>query len=145
MIQIRTGNLSEVADVNMQIAEFKNPYQLTDIEKRLSNKKYLALVAEEGNDLVGFKIGYEISSAVFYSWLGGIVEANRGRGIARQLLLHQEKWAGQQHYSEIQVKTRNRHRSMLHLLINHDYAIYKVEQVEDMNDHRIYFKKRIRE
>ncbi|MCD3219896.1 hypothetical protein GP484_08495 [Mammaliicoccus sciuri] len=39
-------------------------------EKFLSKNKFIILVAYKEKTIVGYKIGYEVDSSTFYSWLG---------------------------------------------------------------------------
>lgn len=73
--------------------------------------------------LVGYKIGYERQPGQFYSWLGGVLPAFRGQGIASTLLMQQHDWCRAQGYQSIRTHTYNRWRSMLILNLRHGFDI----------------------
>lgn len=125
----------------MQIAEFDDPYPRGEFERRLDGVPHLSLIAEEAGELLGFKVGYELGPRLFYSWMGGVLSAARGKGVATRLMNHQESWARSRGYREIRVKTRNRHRDMIRMLVKNDYLVAAVEQVDDLRQNRIHFFK----
>ena len=138
---IRQGSVPELVRVNQQITEFAAPYTEAVFRQRLEGRRWYGLVSESVNVLVGFKVGYEESETVFYSWLGGVLAERRGQGIARELLYEQERWARGQGYRQIRVKSRNRFRPMLTLLTKEGYERVAVEPQADAADTRIHFLK----
>ena len=84
------------------------------------------LIAEREGQPVGFKVGYDrYGDGSFYSWLGAVVPAERGAGVARLLLEAQEQYAIESGYDRIYVKTRNRYVAMLKLLLSGGYGIVR--------------------
>jgi len=73
----------------------------------------MLLLAWDGDDCLGFKLGYRRSEEHFYSWLGGVLPGARGQGIARRLMLAQHEWVADQGYSYVTTETYNRYRDML--------------------------------
>lgn len=140
-MKVRQASIDELVAVNAQIEEFITPYKKPVFEERLAGRQWLGLVAEADDTLLGFKLGYELEPGVFYSWLGGVLPNARGKGIARALLKEQEAWAIAQGYREIRVKSRNRYRAMLILLLNEGYSIWKLENEQSLPDTRIHFTK----
>ena len=138
---IRQGSVPELVRVNQQITEFAAPYTEAVFRQRLEGRRWYGLVSESVNVLVGFKVGYEESETVFYSWLGGVLAERRGQGIARELLYEQERWVRRQGYRQIRVKSRNRFRPMLTLLTKEGYERVAVEPQADAADTRIHFLK----
>ena len=59
--------------------------------EKLMRKNLIALVAVEGEQVAGFKFGYEHEDGAFYSWLGGVHPNFQRRGIAKALMEHQHK------------------------------------------------------
>lgn len=140
-VNIREGSIDELAAVNHQIVEFDTPYEVDEFRRRLK-VPHLGLIAEEDGRLLGFKVGYELDSRVFYSWMGGVLPDARGKGIARALLKKQEDWVRASGYTEIRVKSRNRYTGMLNLLLVESYLIVSVELQDDPRENRIWFSKR---
>lgn len=112
---IREGTIAECIEISEKIPEFSSGnYGEVSYLQRLSNTQYLILVAEKDQQVVGFKVGYDrYRDGSFYSWLGGVLPENRKDGIATKLANEQEKWAFEQGFSSITLKTRNRFRAML--------------------------------
>lgn len=54
---------------------------------QLDRPDLVMLLAYRGGDPVGFKVGYGESETTYYSAKGGVLEAHRGRGIAKALLV----------------------------------------------------------
>ena len=139
----RTGTLEESVQVAEHIGEFKNKETVERLSTRLKNKKHLILVPQKGNDLLGFKVGYQVDETTFYSWFGGVSSSARKKGIAQTLLDVQERWVYEQGYKQIKVKSRNQFPSMLRLLIKNSYLIEKYEEKNNRLNGRIYFIKQL--
>jgi addiction module HigA family antidote len=75
---------------------------------------------------VGYKIGYEMTSRLYYSWIGGVLSSMRGRGIARKLMEIQHDEIKKRGYSCIRTHTRNKYREMLVLNIKSGFDIIGV-------------------
>jgi len=131
-----TKELQTIAELEPRIPEFDGHYTLDKIQKRLENRKFLALVAESDGKLVAYKVGYGETEARFYSWIGGVLPEHRREGWATKLLHHQEQWCRDQGYKEINVWTANRYREMLIFLLNEQYEIYAVA-----NDSKVLMRK----
>ncbi len=78
--------------------------------------------------VVGCKLGYERKPTQFYSWLGCVDAAWRGRGIASALMQQQHDWCRQGGYQTIQTQTYNQWRSMLVLNIRAGFNIIGTAQ-----------------
>jgi GNAT superfamily N-acetyltransferase len=102
----------------------------------------LVLTAHDGNTAAGFKIGYEREGA-FYSWLGGVLPEYRRKGVATLLADAQEKWAREQGYKSIWMKTRNRFPGMLILAVGRGFRITGFDPRGEIGEHRIVLTKSI--
>jgi predicted GNAT superfamily acetyltransferase len=96
---------------------------------RTMRPMYIACV-QDSDALVGFKIGYAIDKNVFYSWLGGVDERYRGKGIAAQLMTQQHDWCKRQGFKKIRTKTMNKWRNMLILNIKAGFDIVETYRDE---------------
>lgn len=123
------------------IPEFSNEFDYGEMVARIGERKYLSMVYIVDGTPVAFKIGYELNVNEFYSWLGGVIPAYRGRGIAKQLLLKQEAWARERGYSRIRVKSTNDFPNMLCLLISNGYKIDSLSNQHSPKDLKIHFSK----
>ncbi|EDL53323.1 GNAT family N-acetyltransferase [Vibrio mediterranei] len=138
---VREGTLEEVVSIVELIEEFAHKETIESLQARLNGHKHLILVAEKAGVLLGFKIGYQIDEANFYSWFGGVSPVARKQGVAQVLMEYQERWAKQQGYQHITVKSRNQFPSMLRLLIKNGYFIYDCEPKQLVIETRIKFIK----
>jgi len=125
MIHVRENQLEEAFTVSKQIPEFENLYQFDEYQKRL-NVKHLILTAEIQEKPVGFKIGYERDNdSSFYSWMGGVLPKFRKQGVAEKLADYQEKWASENGYNSIKLKTRKKHEAMIVFSSKRGFVITK--------------------
>lgn len=100
-MRVEIGTITELLNIDSRIPEFSiNKTKQAEIEKRLSNTKYLILIAKINDEAVGYKVGYELSSGSFYSWLGGVLPQFRKLGIATKLREYQESWAKSSGYKK---------------------------------------------
>ncbi|MDE3270462.1 GNAT family N-acetyltransferase [Pseudoalteromonas sp. G4] len=141
MYSIKVGELTDIAVIETQIPEFTSPKKLADIQARIKSPQYLLLVTYFNQEPVGYKLGYALSDKVFYSWLGAVLPSHRGHGLAQKKLDAQERWIIEHNYSYVQVKTMNRFRAMLGMLIKNNYHIIDIEKASSSLDVKIRFEK----
>src|SRR5699024_4713173 len=104
-----------------------------DLNKKLIDKKSgLTLICYLDNKIVGYKIGYEKDGSTFYSWLGGVTDDYRKKGIAQKLMDEQISLVKSKGYQKVQTKTSNKWKSMLILNIKNDFQI--VDCFKDSNN-----------
>ncbi|KJY84399.1 acetyltransferase [Vibrio galatheae] len=141
-VTYRLGTLAECVQVVEQITEFAHKETVESLSARLAEKdRSLIQIAQQGEHLLGFKIGYQIDSSTFYSWFGGVTPLARKKGVAQKLLDIQEAWALEQGCKQLKVKSRNQFPAMLSLLIKNGYIIENYEKKEPLIDSRIHFVK----
>ena len=141
-ISIREGTIEETVNISKKIPEFENPYSQDDYQKRLSGKRCLILIAEYEGKPAGFKVGYEMDEH-FYSWMGGVLPDFRRKGIADKLADFQENWCRENGYGKIRIKTRNKHKNMLHFLLKNNYKIVDIIRRKNSAENRIILEKEI--
>lgn len=95
----------------------------TLISKAENKPKLIFTVALEDNEVMGYKIGYEFDFDCFYSWLGGVDENHRNKGIASKLMNQQHRYLKEKDYKIVQTKTRNKWRNMLVLNIKNGFDV----------------------
>ncbi|UPQ87929.1 GNAT family N-acetyltransferase [Vibrio sinaloensis] len=140
----REGSLEECVQVVQQIKEFAHKETVESLSARLEGKvRSLIQVAKQGDNLLGFKIGYQLDDNTFYSWFGGVSSLARNKGVAQQLLEIQERWVREQGYRQLKVKSRNQFPSMLRLLLRNGYMIEKFEPKQPLEESRIHFVKQM--
>jgi ribosomal protein S18 acetylase RimI-like enzyme len=128
-------------DLSSKIPEFNSPYKIEEYKKRCAGK-YLALIAEIDNQSVGFKIGYDrLNDGSFYSWMGGVLPKFRRMGVAYSLANFQEKWAVENGFSSILLKTRQKHDEMIAFSFNRGFIITEETQITPAEETRIWMGK----
>ena len=139
---VRIGTIEEAYKVFMLIPELDRYLSFQEMKEKLADN-YLVVVADHEGILIGFKLGYPVSTSEFYSWLGGVIPAYRNSGVAQTLLDFQKDWVKISGFKSMSVKSMNRFPSMLRLLIKNGYKIKSVENFGDSDKDRIEFIKRL--
>ena len=124
----------------LALPEFSRQNSLEAIEARVGDH-HLCLACALDDKVVGFKLGYAISGTEFYSWIGGVDPAYRGRGIARRLLERQESWASSEGFQYVSVKSMNRFPAMMQMLLSAGYLIDGFTAGDSDQTHKIHFRK----
>lgn len=140
---VRTATLEEIHRLYQRIPEFGSLHSLADLQRRIGPAPASLLIAEIDGQPAGFKLGYQRQETVFYSWLGGVLPAFRCHGVAQALLAEQERRARAQGYRQLTVKTRNRFRAMLTMLLTHHYQIVQLEKKGEVADYRLLLEKNL--
>ena len=141
MIHICERSFQECVYLSSKIPEFNSPYKIEEYKKRCTGK-YLALIAEIDNQSVGFKIGYDrLNDGSFYSWMGGVLPKFRRMGVAYSLANFQEKWATNNKFSSILLKTRQKHDGMIAFSLNRGFIITEETQITPAEETRIWMQK----
>ena len=145
MIEIKTTSLTNAYQVLEQIPEFVALQPIAKFAQRLEGKTALILVAFDGDLAVGVKMGYALSDSIFYTWMGGVIPAYRGQGIAQQPADAQVAWVQKHGYQSIQLKTRNRFKNMLHFALKDGFDLIGLskEKAESVADYRILLEKKL--
>jgi adenylate cyclase, class 2 len=141
-LYIRQGTIEEVVQLSKLIPEFIDPYSEQVYQERVGGKQSLILIAECKGKLAGFKTGYE-NEDHFYSWMGGVVPEFRHRSIARELAVFQEEWCKENDFKIIRMKTRNKHKNMLHFALSNGFSIIDTEKKPDASNNRISLEKKL--
>lgn len=111
-------------------------------EELSSRRQFLILVALDGARVVGYKIGYEDRRVRFYSWLGGVYESYRGKGVASQFMRQQHAWCQEQGYKVIRTQTKNKWRDMLILNLRHGFDVVGT-YTDEQGESKIILEKRL--
>ncbi len=97
------------------------------IEKRIYQADNLLInLALDNKKIIGSKIGYQLDSTKFYSWLGGVESNYCKNGIAPELMKRQHDWAFKKGYKIVRTKTKNCFKPMLILNIKSGFDIVDV-------------------
>lgn len=112
------------------------------IDRIKAKEDLLSLVAYQNKVPVGFKIGYQYNETTFYSWVGGVLENYRKKGIAKTLALLQENWAKEKGYCKLRTKSMNQYKPMLILNLKNNFDIVNIYTNESKQT-KIVFEKNI--
>jgi GNAT superfamily N-acetyltransferase len=77
----------------------------------------------QDGELMGFKLGMKASPGIYYSWVGGVLDDYRRKGLATAMMAAQHDKCRQLGYKKVQTKTYNRWRDMLILNIKYGFNI----------------------
>lgn len=143
LMTCKQGSLDDVVQALHAVPEIQSHHLIQSILERISAKQYLALVAYQGNQPVGCKLGYALDDDTFYSWLGGVIPAHRSKGIAQQLLNEQEVWAREAGFKRLLVKSMNRYPAMLHMLIKNRYQVCGYDDKGTVEVSKVKFSKKL--
>lgn len=139
MYSLRKSNISEISKLISSIPEFEDPLSTPQIEARLRDKKYQIVIAEDEGQALGFMISYSLESSKFNLWLIGVIPEHRKKGVGTFLMNEFTQQAVKTFHDKLVVKTLNRHKSMIKLLVDLGYDIVKFETP------KITFEKRVTE
>ena len=135
------GQLLETI-ASLDAAIFPVPISKDEFAASLRSRHNLCvLIAQHGPEPCGYKIGYEFSPDVFYSFSGGVLPAFRRRGIANALLTEQHRLAKDLGYSIVRTHTKNEYREMLLLNIRAGFDITGVYYKSGERSHSIILEK----
>ncbi len=114
-----------------------------DLAGRMAEKPKLRIdLAMDGDNVIGYKIGYALNREQFYSWLGGVDERYRHQGIASELMERQHEYARHESYNAVRTHTKNMWRSMLLLNIKSGFDIIGT-YTDDTGEPKIILEKKL--
>lgn len=123
---------------------FDHPLSEMDLRSRLgSQSSLLALVAYSSGAPIAYKVGFAHSEKVFYSWIGGVSQLHRGKGIGKNLILTQHSWALQNGFGSIRTSSRNKYREMMILNLKAGFEIVGTQMSSKDNALSILFEKKL--
>jgi GNAT superfamily N-acetyltransferase len=117
-------------------------------EQRIINQfdraDLVMMLALDGDDPVGFKVGYGESAAVFYSAKGGVLQEYRRRGIARAMLHAMMEQARTSGYSRFAFDTfPNLHAGMTVLGLAEGFRVIAADFNTVYRDYRLRLQKEL--
>jgi GNAT superfamily N-acetyltransferase len=164
----------EIQYIEEFFGEFPRKKTAAEIVRRLAGRAHLILFAtaalpdDPGNVVpVSFKVAHEVFSTetepkladlvgrldghvrfegrrILYTWVGGTRRDWRGQGFFRALTEQQERWAIDQRFDEIVVKTKNKFYEMRGTLDHLRFEVVKYERVAaDNAESKVYLSKKL--
>ena len=114
--------LEEIFSLEKQI--FETPHSLEKLENELSTKyNVVILIAYQNSKPIAFKVGFERSRRIFYSWIGGVVPSARKNSVAKELMKIQHEKVKELGYQVVCTQTSNKFKPMLILNLNSGFDI----------------------
>ncbi|WP_044557309.1 GNAT family N-acetyltransferase [Halobacteriovorax marinus] len=125
--QISSDIVKEIVSMEREI--FPSPMKEEKIARELSSKFNITILIayEEGNP-IGYKVGFERSKRIYYSWIGGVIPIHRGKGIASELMRRQHQIITEMGYRVVCTQTSNSFKPMVILNLNSGFDIKGVIQ-----------------
>jgi ribosomal protein S18 acetylase RimI-like enzyme len=141
-IVIKEEGIEAAVAVNASITEFEEHYDRAYFEDKYKDSTKVILVAYVDNQPAGYMVSYDKSNDdSFYCWMVGVNPLFRRLGILKKLMAYMEKWAKQQGYQKIMIKTRNNRREMLSFLVKDGFNFTEVQGQLRIKDNRILLEK----
>ena len=120
--------LSSLIDLHQRVFTGQSSDELLSEMTYQLSRRLTTVLAIDNDRVVGYKMGYERKPGQYYSWLGCVDSAYRGKGIASGLMQYQHDWSRSQGYATIRTQTYNQWRSMLLLNIRYGFDIIGTQQ-----------------
>lgn len=119
-------------------------FDSTHVINRFDHTDLLMLVAEIDGTPVGFKVGYQLREGTFYSAKGGVIDAARRRGVARELLRRMLDIVQSWGYDRFVYDTfPNKHPGMTVLGLSEGFEVIKAGYSPQYEDYRLRFEYRL--
>ena len=128
--------------IDLYTAIFEDAETVFFMDRLISKDQVCSLIAFQNNEPVGFKIGYRYNETTFYSWVGGVLQDYRNKGIAKKLAQKQEFWAKENHFKKLRTKSMNRFKPMMILNLKNGFNIISV-YTNDSDQTKVVFEKNI--
>lgn len=94
------------------------------LKMELSSKFNTTIIIVYNDEMpIAFKIGYERSKRVYYSWMGGVTLKFRGLGLANEMMQIQHNHAVELGYDVINTQSNNKFKNMIILNLKNGFEI----------------------
>lgn len=128
--------------VQLEAAVFPEPFSKEKIERKLAVQSSIrGIIVYSEKQPVGFKVGFERSPIVFYSWIGGVHPEFRKQGIAKRLIRRQHQWCKEKDYEKVATSSRNSFREMMILNLQEGFDIVDTHLDSQKNEVVVIFEK----
>ena len=127
MVEIVTSNSEKIASMIQALPEFAFKNSSTDIRSRIEGRQYTVVTARSNGFDAGFMVCYEEDDCSYYNWIMGVLPRFRRSGIGNALIRHFAEAALAAKCPRLRVKTMNKYRSMLRLLVDCHFDIVALE------------------
>ena len=135
IVEVGLEHLDTIRRLNVEIFDDEHIIETFDRDD------LLMLLARSMGTVVGFKLGYRLDAATFYSAKGGIRSAFRRNGIARALLYAMLNVVEQRGYERFVYDTfPNKHPGMTVLGLDEGFEVVRAGYSTQYQDYRLRFE-----
>lgn len=111
-------------------------------ERLFSKEDVIIVVAYIEQNPIAFKIGYQYNENTFYSWVGGVLRAQRKKGVGQYLMNVQHTIAKEKGYTKVRTKSMNSFKPMMILNLQNKFNIIMV-YTNSVGQTKIVFEKEL--
>jgi GNAT superfamily N-acetyltransferase len=112
------------------------------LSELVEHPKPTIFMALDELQMAGFKAGYAKSRNEYFSWMGGVREEYRNRGIAKELMRRQHQWVAEQGFHKVETKAKNDSKGMLVLDIKFGFDVVG-SYTDETGEAKIILKKEL--
>lgn len=135
IFEVGMERLDTIRRLNLEI------FDDTHIIETFERDDLLMLLAQTAGTVVGFKLGYRLDEATFYSAKGGVRSAHRRNGIARVLLYAMLDVVERRGYERFVYDTfPNKHPGMTVLGLEEGFEVVRAGYSAQYQDYRLRFE-----
>lgn len=114
--------IDTIAKLDKEI--FPDPYPRAKLAAEIQTKNdFVLFIVYDEDKPVAYKAGYQLTTRLFYSWIGGVLPSYRGKGIARKLMDLQHEKVKELGYQVVRTHTENQFRGMLIFNLKYGFDI----------------------
>jgi ribosomal protein S18 acetylase RimI-like enzyme len=132
---VKSGSIDDLKGIvvldRMVFVLSRTPEEIED-KLKLQKDVHITVAAISDGRLVGYGIGHEYKGK-YYLWSLAVLPEYRRKGIGSEIIDEQNNFAGEKGYASFLVKTSNRWKEMLRLLLKKEFNIigFKEHEWED--------------
>lgn len=144
-IVVKEVPVEQAVSVSAKVVEFNEPYDKARFQERIIGKDHLVIAGFVDGEPAGYLVSYEdrerYGQGALYCWMAGVDPKFRGQGVLKAMMEYQEKWAKENGYRRIVLKTRNARREMLSYLVKYGFNFKEVIPMETVERTEILTEK----
>ena len=110
--ELNEKSIKDIHELDKQV--FEKALSIEKITRELKSKHNRSiLITYIEDEPAAYKVGFERSSRMYYSWIGGVSPKHRGKGLAKELMTLQHEFAKKHNYRVVCTQTDKRFKEML--------------------------------
>lgn len=121
---------------------FDEPFSREKIRVEAASKRvFFGIIAYENGKPIAYKLGFDRSTTLFYSWIGGVRPEARGRGLAKEMMTMQHAWCKENGFKKVRTHSENQFKNMMILNLNCGFRIIGTYLAQEGKDITVMFEK----